>query len=417
MQGFKKTNHGESGAAMISVLTVVTSMAMLSLTVFTRVEATSRGERQARELQAARYVADAGISTAFAMLREGADVELGSADQPIEFGGGTYWVTAEDLGGLSTRIISEGEALGKKVRSELVVREVANATPQYGIFGDELLVLSSNAFADSYNSATGPYDSQATNTNGNDTWAKENGNLGSNADINVEQNAGVHGNATPGVTSGVVVGVNAEVSGSTLPAVVPFNMPELAVPAGVSTGDMTVQGSATLGPGTYFLDDLKIKANSRLDVTGPVTFVIESLTLNSNAEFVIDATAGGAEFFVMGDFVLESNTLFAASSLNPADLHVNLKGNNVIDPGIDVEIDPDLAVGFKSNSKMYGTLFAPKAFIDIRSNFELFGSLMARRLHVSSNSMVHYDEHLSESDEDVEKTFEVVGWLETPELN
>ena len=86
----------------------------------------------------------------------------------------------------------------------------------------------------------------------------------------------------------------------------------------------------------------------------------------------------------------------------------------MIDPSVDVEIDEDLDIGFKSNSKMYGMLFAPKALIEIRSNFELYGSLMARRLLVSSNSMIHYDESLSESDEDVEVTYQVVGWRSVP---
>ena len=406
--------NGEQGTALVSVMGVVAALATLSLTMIERVESTTRKERGARELQAARYVTEAGLNAAFVDMRAGNPGDMGSEQDEVELGGGTFWVDVENLGGSDTRLVSTGTAQGQKVRSELIVREVETGVPSFGVFGDELLYIESNAFVDSYNSSLGPYATQAIFTDGNDVWASENGHIASNANIYVTQNGGVHGDATPGVTSTTTVSGNATVSGSTLSISTPFVMPTLEFPPGTPSGNLIVSGDQTLASGTYFLNDLTLNANSTLTVTGPVVFVVDDLQLKSNSELVIDTTAGGAEFYVRDDFILESNTLLAPLSLDPSQLSVSLKGNNVIDPTVDVEIDPDLEVGFKSNSQMYGTLFAPKAYIEIRSNFELFGALMARRLLISSNSMIHYDEHLGEVDEDTEINYEIVGWREVP---
>ena len=406
---------GERGTALVSVMIVVMALATVAVTLLTRVDATAREQRSAKELEAARLVAEAGLNVSFALMREGGDTSLGSLQDKVDFGGGSFWVEEQDLGDGVTRLVSNGFAQGRQVQSELVLEEIILTEPSYGVFGDEMLQIDSNAFIDSYKSSLGTYSSQAVNSDGSDVWANEKGHTGSNANIYISQNAGIHGDATPGVSQSVVIsGTNADVSGSTLPAGEPFVMPSLSPPTGALSGAMVVDGTQSLGPGTYFLNSLTLKSNSHLDVTGPVIFVLGSLELKSNAQLLVDSTGGGAEFYVHGDFELQSNTLLATNSRNPAELAVNLKGNNVIDPGVDVEIDEDLEVGFKSNSKMYGTLFAPKAFIEIRSNFELYGSLMARRLLVSSNSMIHYDESLSESDEDEEIDYQIVGWRSVP---
>lgn len=401
----------------MSVMVVTAALATVAVTLLTRVDATAREERGARELEAARLVAEAGLNVAFATMREGGQATLGSEQAQVQFGGGSFWVAEEDLGDGTTRLVANGVAQGRQVRSELVLEEQLVSAPMYGVFGDELLYISSNAFIDSYKSSLGSYESQATHSDGNDVWANEKGDTGSNSNIHIVQNAGIHGDATPGVGQTVVLEGTASVSGSTLPAKEAFVMPELEPPTGTPTGTMEISGDQTLGPGVYYIDKFTMKSNSSLTVTGPVTFVLGSLEMRSNAQLIIDDTVGGAEFWVENDFVLESNTLLATSTKDPANLAVNLKGNNVIDPGVDVEIDPDLEVGFKSNSQMYGTLYAPKAYIEIRSNFELFGSLMARRLHVSSNSMIHFDESLADSDENQEIEYVVVGWRSVPVVN
>ncbi|MDF1801020.1 MAG: hypothetical protein P1V81_17760 [Planctomycetota bacterium] len=244
-----------------------------------------------------------------------------------------------------------------------------------------------------------------------DRWANELGHVGCNATIYVDGNSTIHGDATPGSSASVVMEGNSEVSGSTVPAEEPYVLPELSFPAGSKSGNIFVSGnSGTLASGTYHVNKLRLNSNSKLVVTGPATIVVNDMELNSNSELIVDATNGPVTFYVEEDFILDSNTLLASTTWDPADIAVNLKANNVIQPGEEVELDPDVDLEMNSNSELYGTVFAPHAYIDIESNFELFGSIIARGLHIDSNARIHYDENLGESDDDEELQYEVVGW-------
>ena len=68
----------------------------------------------------------------------------------------------------------------------------------WGAFGDESMLMDSNAMVDSYDSSLGTYASQATNGTDPDHYAGESGNVGSNGNIDLLANTVVHGNATPG---------------------------------------------------------------------------------------------------------------------------------------------------------------------------------------------------------------------------
>lgn len=108
---------------------------------------------------------------------------------------------------------------------------------------------------------------------------------------------------------------------------------------------------------------------------------------------------------------MNSNTLIASTTMTPADVAINLLSDNIIDPGLEVDLDE---VDFDSNAELYGTIYAPNASVVINSNFELFGSLMARAVHLDSNSKIHFDEALLKADSDEELQFEAVAWRQLP---
>jgi hypothetical protein len=58
------------------------------------------------------------------------------------------------------------------------------------------------------------------------------------------------------------------------------------------------------------------------------------------------------------------------------------------------------------------TIYAPEASIDIDSNFQLFGAVVARRLHLDSNSQIHYDESLLRSSSSGRSDYEAIYWRE-----
>ena len=129
-------------------------------------------------------------------------------------------------------------------------------------------------------------------------------------------------------------------------------------------------------------------SNVKLTVLGPARIVCDDFLLASNAEFQVDAQGGPVEVYVNNDFVMGSNTLASSLTQVASDLSFFLLSDNIQNEDL---------VEFDSNSKLYGTIYAPNAFIKIDSNFELFGALVAKRVELNSNSKVHFDEALRRS--------------------
>jgi hypothetical protein len=399
------------GSALALTAFLVAGTATISLGLLITTSASGKESRGLREQQAASLAAEAGMNAAYVDFMAGGVGAVGTEANPMELGGATFFVDSVDLGDDITSLVATGVDNRSGARLQLVLRRTVEVTPLFAAFGDEGVSMDSNAFVDSYDSSDGDYASQRTNGSGNDRFANENGNVGSNANIGLRSNSGIHGDATPGPGGSVSIVGNAEVSGATAAAAATQDMPPLEIPSGTSSGNFSLSGTGSLGPGTFFFDEFELTSNSTLNVTGPITLVVGSATLNSNAEMWIDATNGGAEIFVMDDFIMDSNTMMSATSFDPADLTLNLNSDNVIDPDSEVDLD---AVDFDSNAKMYGTIYAPNAYVEINSNFELFGAVVARRVHLDSNSQVHFDENLMSADDNAEPTVETLFWRELP---
>lgn len=407
----RKIDTNKRGSALAMTAFLVAGTATISLGLMLTTSASNKESRALREQQAATLAAEAGMNAAYVDFMAGGIGAVGSEANPMELGGATFFVESVDLGDDITSLVATGLDNSSGARLQLVLRRSIEVNPLFAAFGDEGVTMDSNAFVDSYDSSDGDYSSQKVNGSGNDRWANENGHVGSNGNISLRSNSGVHGDATPGPSGSVSIVGNAEVSGATAAAAALQDMPALEIPTGTSSGNYSLSGTASLGPGTFFFDDFTLTSNSTLNVTGPITLVVNSATLNSNAEMWIDATNGGAEIFVIDDFIMDSNTMLAATSFDPADVTLNLNSDNVIDPDNEVDLD---AVDFDSNAKLYGTIYAPNAYVEINSNFELFGAVVARRVHLDSNSKVHFDENLLTSANNAEPTVETLFWRELP---
>jgi hypothetical protein len=271
------------------------------------------------------------------------------------------------------------------------------------------LHLDSNARTDSYDSALGSYLDQMVNGAGSNAYANTNGDVGSNADITMDSNNQVWGDANPG-PSGTVSGSGvANIYGNTTSLPATIDLPDIIVPVIPSTGSLTVSSSQTLASGSYNYGTLQVNVGKTLTVVGPATIVCSDFKLKSNSSLIVDATNGPVEFYVVNDFVLNSNTSIYSTDYLPKDVTFNLLSDNILDPGIDVLFDEDL-VDFDSGSKMYGTIYAPSAEVTIDSNFELFGSLVARRVDLDSNCRIHYDETLATLSDEAGNQYERISW-------
>ncbi len=394
-----KTNtaqHGSrTGSALVMVAILMTGLATATLFMLVTIGSSNR-EKAASQVQVeAVYAAEAALNVALLDMSTGGTGVVG-ANQAEHFGGSQYAVGVLDIGGDMSELTATASVGNAQSVVEAVVQQVTASIWAYGAFGDEQLTLDSNARVDSYDSTLGTYASQEVNGSGNSSYASASGNVGSNGNIVLSQNSDVYGNATPGPASTTTVLGNATVSGSTTPAPAPVAMPPLVSPALPFTGPLSVPNGSTqvLPSGNHAFNLLNVGTGATLQVTGPATLFVGSAELESNSQFLVDAAAGPVILYVVDDFILNSNTFMGSLTFTPADLTVQLESDNIIDPNLTVDLDDVL---LESNAQLYGSIYAPNALVDIDSNFELFGAVVARQLHLDSNSKIHFDESLADA--------------------
>lgn len=420
-------NATQSGGALVMVAFATAVMATLSFSVLALSLAGASEQRTSKEQMSARFVCEAGLSEAVfelaaasaagVVVQQGGQGEqpgdVGSAQNPADFGAGSFWVEATPLGNLRTQLVATGEVDRAGERIELTLREVVDSRYVWGAFGDIDMTMASNARVDSYDATLGTYAAQAVNSSGSNNYALTNGDVGSNQNVGLSQNAKVWGDATPGPSgTTTVAGTNVLITGTTTPNSSVVEMPPIEVPPIVGVGGVTFNGAGnTIASGDHYFDSILVGNNSQVVVTGPARIVVGDFRVNSGSSFMIDASAGPVELYVLNDFLLNSNTLMAATDFLPKNLEVLLLSDNIIDPMVSVDLD---VLDFNSNAKLYGTIYAPEAFVDINSNFELFGSLVAKKVRLRSNSTVHYDESLATSKKDGDSSWEIVCWRLLP---
>jgi hypothetical protein len=380
------------GAALVYAAIVATLLAALAVGMLAMNLGTVRMRASDRREQKAFYVAEAGLSDAFMQVTEGlldlepgVSVSLGSPDAPIELGTSAYWVDIEGLDSRSYSLAATALDDGTQERLELVLSEAPTGFFQFAAFGADGVVLDSNAFIDSYDSALGTYDSQVK---GGNAFARENGHVGSNDDILLKSNTDVHGDCIPG--PGHVVDDSAPrvyVSGSTEPAEEDFPIPPITVPSFPSSGTLVGNDEVVLGPGDVHYDSILMNGGSKLRIIGPARIVADDFKMKSNTQLSFETDNGPVELIAPGDFVLESNSEVLTSSDSAVDVTLLLGGNNTTKrPPDDVELG--------SNADFVGAIYAPNAKFRLASNFTIYGSIMCGFLDLSSFGEIHFDEAL-----------------------
>lgn len=405
---------GRRGAAIVMVAVTLVGLFAVSFALWSNSLATRGEQQQALDRISALYAAEAALSEAYAAHMADPDSAtsgaLGSAGAPLAFGKAEYWVERTSPGGGLVSLLAVARDGDDAAAVELVLRRKIEAFHVFGAFGDELLTMSSNARIDSYDSRLGSYASQAVNGSGSDLHALTNGDTGSNADVQLSQNAKVWGDVTPGETGTATILGNAVVTGSTAPATEHFDLPPLDIPSFGSSGAYSVanNATATIASGDAEYSNFTVGKQATLTITGPARVVVSNFRLENGGKVYIDATNGPVEFYVHNDFIMRSNSYMGSTDEEPKDFKLFLESDNIINPDLIVDLDD---LDFQSNSKLFGTIYAPNAHVDINSNFELFGSLIARRVTLRSNSLIHFDEALMFESDSGEVVYDVVAWL------
>ena len=368
----------QRGTVVLISLGVVVLLGTLGSTLLMR----SLHERQLGIRSAARhqafFLADGAVDQALLNLRTPADLTDDVTAGALLSGTFQIDTPPQQLGVLQWRVTTRGFSQQEERRMEAIVQLTAQSVFQYALFGDQAVNVSGNATTDSYDSALGPYNDDEESPDYN---AGHNGDMGTNATsaggVSVGGSIFVDGQVVVGAGAAdpesVVTGYEpAFVTGGTSPptdtqdvvsAPVAVPMPPVVVPPELTCGDFTVQGNTTvtLPPGTYCYRNLTIQGNADLTAAGPVTiYVIGQLTAQGNS--------------VVGVPNDPSQMLVQMSATAEATLEGTIQGNTTF----------------------YGAIYGPQATFDIQGNATIYGSIMARRVNVSGNAEIHYDEALAD---------------------
>ncbi len=401
----------EHGGALVTTAVSLTALSVLSLSLVSVMLASSNEQRVQREKLKAEYVCEAALQRAVVALEAGGNGALGSVDAPQNWGTSQFWVDA--VAPAATQCTLTATALDDRIgaRMELTLQRSFTPTWRFAAFGRDQLTMDSNARIDSYDSAAGTYASQVVNGSGSSAYAGADGDIGSNGPITMKVNSKVWGDASAGPSSTTTVMGNAVVAGSTTPLAVNYDMPTFTLPNTASAGNLTANGSVSIGPGNLAYGAFLGSPNSTTTVVGPATVVFQNFRLRSNSQLLADTTNGPVTVYVVDNFILNSGAQIRPLNYDPSQLEFNLLSDNIVDPGVVVQLD---TIDFDSNAKMYATILAPEANIEFNSNFELFGAIMARRVHLDSNSRIHFDENLLTSKGGVTGAYQAVCWRSLP---
>ena len=381
-----------SGSILVVVVFAVLILASLTALFATMSRAAQKENGQAVDELRAQYAAEAVLNEAYACLVDGGEDAVADLVYPrfvddIELDLVlTLGVDTADLDDDLLRIVSVADRQGEVEAIEMIVRmgSAGEELFPFGIVGKKKIRLKSNSYFDAYESALGPYSSQAKSKWHGMQYADDDAPVASNGGISLDSNSSVYGDASPGPSSSVSTSGSSQVTGSTASLPEPLTLDNVVAPSISSPGGSLHRssGTKTLSSGDYYYSSLSLDSAAKLIVLGPARILVKDFEVNSNASFEVDATNGAVEIWVLNDFSMSSNSWLAPTSDDPADVSLFFPGS-----GSDIEFD--------SNVYLIGTLYAPDRDVILRSNVHIYGALVGDDLEVDSDSAIHYDKSLA----------------------
>lgn len=380
------TEGREAGIALVvTIITVLLLAGIAAALVDTNVFESGRKQAAIDRTQVL-YIAEAGAKVATIDLERGGSGDFGTADAPVDFGGGHYWVDSTDNGDETFTVVSVGELRGERRAVEIVLAPEKESLFKYAMFGDLDLGASGTVFVDSYDSELGSYSDQATNwhvTVGR-RYADANGSVGSNQNIQLRGGVVVLGNATPGPGYSVrISGANVFVDGATTPAATTTGLRAIEYKPPVAVSSLSFSGSdPVLSAGVYHVDEIKLSSSSTLHISGDVTlYVDDSFSISGQAGVQIDPDS--------------SLTVYHAGS------NFNLTGQGILnttkDPNALLVYSLANTVKVAGTSEFYGGVYAPNGHVEPSGTSVIYGALVGRRVDIGGTAEFHYDEALSRS--------------------
>jgi len=375
---------GEAGSALILVLVAVLAVAALAASFLRMSSAVTRRQAQAVEMEQALYLAEAGLSEAFAGVAIGKSGSVGSVDDPAVFGSGLFWVESTDVDDDLIQLDATGMAGTARTELSSVVQRGNPSVASLGVFADGALVVQPGTLVDGYNSDELSYE----DADPDELATFAGGRLGSNGAITLsgtpEAPSIINGDVTAGPNLSVAIGADVTVTGETGASYLAVELPQVELPS-LSQGPAITHGAGTplvIQPGETAMEGLKVLANAEVQIVGPATLLLGSLDVKAGGKLLFDNAQGTIEIFVDGDVSLEGGSLVETTDLDPARLSIQVSGR------------PSDPVQLFAAGQFHGVLYAPQADVELANPFEVFGALIGKNVTFTGPVRLHFDEGL-----------------------
>lgn len=385
----------ERGAALLVAMNVIIILSAMAAAFLVVAYADNREHLSTDASMRAFYVAEAGLNDAIAQVRAGGDGVLGSPQAPISFGNGSYHVLAGTDGNQVT-LVSVARVGGVVRAVEGVLSLAAEAPCQEAAFGDESVLIEGSNIIDSYDSSQGTYLSQETNSDGGRSYAGSGGDVASDGDIDVTDPSALVAGDVSSTDPAKVTVAGALILGTTAPKGGSRNLPAIQVPTvpGAPTPLVHVTGTNVVRPiGKYRLSQLQVSNGSTLTLTGPATYVIDSVDLQSG-QIVVNAAAGPVYMYVLGDFQIQNTAAIYSNRKQATDVMVFLDIDNLTGYESTKAGDGTKPMSVRDNGLVNGVLYAPNGVVNLDGDSHVYGSVSAKRVRMDGNASIHFDEAL-----------------------
>jgi hypothetical protein len=391
----------ERGAVLVIGVLFLTFMLLLAIPFLFQISNERRSSEKSYKAFAALSMAEAGVERAIWELNSG-DVLGWSGTSTLRSMNIASFLTSdgetmgsidigiEDPEGDTPVVQSTGKVpyigtltVDRTARVELWKGDGSYYLFGHGVFGDEGLELKSKAEIDSYDSRIGEYDPLNPNSNGD---------IGTNAThlgcIYLNSNARVYGGATTGIETIpediIITQPASTITGDKLAMTKPEPMPSIVPPETLSF------------MGEYFLDggnqdiinesgeytSFRLESNSKVTITADVTlYVTGEFSMPSNSQVEI-ADGASVTFYLGGSFNQDSNSQINNLTTDPT---------NLIFLGTD---SFNGVMDWNSNSDFWGSIYTPRATVNINSEADFFGAVSGKYVDIGSQGNIHYDEAL-----------------------
>lgn len=392
----KKHAH-DRGVVLIIAVIITVSMTIIFTPFLYRLSSSYRSAERSFQSLAAMSLAEAGAERAIWELNHG-DISSWDGDEDLrtltisssETGNGEIVIQVYNPEESNPEVVAIGKVplTGSQTVDKTVIvilEKSGESVFDYATFADQGIALNFNATIDSYDSEEGDYGGENVDSDGH---------IGTNAtsygSITLTSNAEVYGDASSGPGSNpdiaiktwsgsVIYGEKQALSGAK-------ELTSVSAPEGLPNRGAYIQngGQAAIsssGQYSYF----ELNNNSKVTITTDVTLYFTGpvfLNGNSELELAEDVTA---KFYLADHYEQNSQSEVNAASKDPSKLLVF---------GTDGLAD----MNWNGNSTFYGAVYGPSADMEINSTSEIFGSITARYLQMNSNSQIHYDEALEDTE-------------------